>query len=149
MLVECLKWTIEIKCYQDHCFKYFSQFNFILFIWKNKNNISYLSLYCSTGLGWYGIYSFYSTAYTHFQNFTHTSKNYTHKMQNAWHLLQNEALHSKHHKNISKASICKHLGFLCVTLRIVLQKVFYEIENFRFGVWFWWLSVRFQKWCDK
>ncbi len=44
-----------------------------------------------------------------FLNFTHKSKNYTHKMQNASHLLQNEALHSKYHKHISKANICKHL----------------------------------------
>ncbi len=29
--------------------------------------------------------------------------------QNASQLLQNEALHSKYHKHISKASICKHL----------------------------------------
>ncbi len=91
------------------------------------------------------VYSLFSTAYTHFQNFasffqnfTHKSKNCTHKMQNASHLLQNEALHSKYHKHISKANICKHLCHNINSCKIfvlhrivfcVLQKVFYEIEN--------------------
>ncbi len=47
----------------------------------------------------------FSTAYifktlTFFLNFTHKSKNCTHKMLNS--------LHSKYHKHVSKANICKH-----------------------------------------
>ncbi len=71
------------------CFKWITQHNLLRFVLIN--------------------YSFFSTADTHFQNFTHKSKNCTHKMQNASHLLQNEALHSKYLKHISKANICNHL----------------------------------------
>ncbi len=40
----------------------------------------------------------------------HTNPRIAHtKCKNASHLLQNEALHSKYHKHISKANICKHL----------------------------------------
>jgi len=51
---------------------------------------------------------FFSAAFTHFQNFAsfflklYTNPRIVHKMQN-------EALHSKYHKHISKANICKHL----------------------------------------
>ncbi len=51
----------------------------------------------------------FSTAYT-FQNVTH-------KMQNT--SMQNEALHSKYHKHISKANICKHLFIILVPYRFV------------------------------
>jgi len=61
-------------------------------------------------------YRFFSTAYIHFQNFasffqnfTHKYKNCTKKIKNGSHFLQNYALHSKYHKHVSKANICKHL----------------------------------------
>ncbi len=46
-------------------------------------------------------------------------KNCTHKMQNASHLLQNEALHSKYHKYISKANICKRLCIILIPVRFL------------------------------
>ncbi len=64
---------------------------------------------------YYDITVFFSTGYVHFQNFASFFQNFTHKSkscaQNAKYLtsLVNEALHSKYHKHISKANICKHL----------------------------------------
>uniref|UniRef100_A0A673N4P7 ST8 alpha-N-acetyl-neuraminide alpha-2,8-sialyltransferase 7.1 n=1 Tax=Sinocyclocheilus rhinocerous TaxID=307959 RepID=A0A673N4P7_9TELE len=95
------------------------------------------------------IYSFFSAAFTHFQNlasffffsnFTHKCKNHTHKMQNASHLLQNEALHSKYHKHISKANTfaiilipfcCNATGSLFLTKRntAVNQTIPYETDT--------------------
>ncbi len=101
------------------------QFSSLCNIWRELALAFSIHMYPNSSCSAIGYYhtnydlillQFFSTAYRHFQNFasffqnfTHKSKNCTHKMQNASHLLQNESLHSKYHKHISKANICKHL----------------------------------------
>ncbi len=135
------------------------------FQWRHNSNAStmHLNTPCfqtSTPMGEqmgtsaFAIYSFFQllthifkTLPLYFPSFTHKSKSCTHEMQNTSHLLQNEALHSKYHKHISKANICKHLChninschiFACYIENCVLcfaKSVLWNWKRLRISVWF-------------
>jgi len=112
---------------------------------------------------WFIVCDSFTTTYTHF---THKSKNCTHKMHNASHLkhcIQNKTNTSQKQTFANAFAIilimldlCVLHGELCVVVwKKCFMKVKTEIERWisvwfcRFAVCFCYLSVRFQKLCDK